>query len=203
MSFKVQCAENYYGPNCTTFCEPVEGVNTCDREGRVVCTNERRDPDSNCEMCLQGWDLTTTAALQSSTPTIQSSAKTSGKSTTTVTNYGILILRFFYMFVEKGPVITSAILGGILGLSVIINIVLIVFVLLVFKKRDGPIPPSLPPEGAREGFSGPKDFEMKPNLLYDFTNQGSEGIATNLNEAYETPVPGEGSHPETYEYVNP
>ena len=26
MSFRVQCSENYYGPNCTTFCEPIEGV---------------------------------------------------------------------------------------------------------------------------------------------------------------------------------
>ena len=28
MSFRVQCSENYYGPNCTTLCEPVEGVYT-------------------------------------------------------------------------------------------------------------------------------------------------------------------------------
>ena len=62
MSFNVQCSENYYGPNCTTFCDPIEGVYTCDREGRVVCINERRDPDSNCTMCLQEWDLNTNCA---------------------------------------------------------------------------------------------------------------------------------------------
>ena len=59
MSFRVQCSENYYGPDCTTFCEPVEGVNTCDGDGRVVCIDERRDPASNCEMCLPGVDVRT------------------------------------------------------------------------------------------------------------------------------------------------
>ena len=34
MSFRVQCLENYFGPNCTTFCEPLEGVYTCDIEGK-------------------------------------------------------------------------------------------------------------------------------------------------------------------------
>ena len=34
MSFRVQCLENYYGPNCTTFCKPEEGKYTCDSEGR-------------------------------------------------------------------------------------------------------------------------------------------------------------------------
>ena len=36
MSFRVQCLENYFGPNCTTFCEPLEGVYTCDSEGKVM-----------------------------------------------------------------------------------------------------------------------------------------------------------------------
>ena len=54
MSFRVQCAENsfgpncchenFYGPYCSTFCEPVEGVYTCDREGRVVCIQGDQDP---------------------------------------------------------------------------------------------------------------------------------------------------------------
>ena len=70
MSFRVQCAdnffgpnccpeENYFGPNCATFCEPVEGVYTCDREGRVVCLHDNQDPVTSCTTCLQGWDLTT------------------------------------------------------------------------------------------------------------------------------------------------
>ena len=59
MSFRVQCSENYYGPNCTTFCEPVEGGYTCDSEGRVVCIQENHDPTTNCTTCLQGWALET------------------------------------------------------------------------------------------------------------------------------------------------
>ena len=38
MSFRVQCLENYFGPNCTTFCEPLEGVYTCDSEGNFMLT---------------------------------------------------------------------------------------------------------------------------------------------------------------------
>ena len=57
MSFRVQCSENYYGPNCTTLCEPVEGVYTCDSEGRVVCVQDNRDPATNCTTCLgSGYD---------------------------------------------------------------------------------------------------------------------------------------------------
>ena len=59
MSFRVQCADNFFGPNCTTFCEPIEGVYTCDREGRVVCLHDNQDPATNCTTCLQGWDLAT------------------------------------------------------------------------------------------------------------------------------------------------
>ena len=35
-SFRVQCSKNCYGLNCTTFCEPEEGVYTCDNEGSLV-----------------------------------------------------------------------------------------------------------------------------------------------------------------------
>ena len=55
MSFRVQCSENYYGPNCTTFCEPIEGVYRCDGEGRhnIIClTQSNRDPTTNCTTCL-------------------------------------------------------------------------------------------------------------------------------------------------------
>ena len=44
MSFRVQCSENYYGPDCTTFCEPMEGVYTYDNEGRAICI---QDPATN------------------------------------------------------------------------------------------------------------------------------------------------------------
>ena len=59
MSFRVHCSENYYGPNCTTLCESVEGVYTCDSEGRVVCVQDNRDPATNCTHCLHGWDAKT------------------------------------------------------------------------------------------------------------------------------------------------
>ena len=59
MSFRVQCSENYYGPNCTTFCESVEGVYTCDNEGRVVCVYVNRDPTTSCAACLPGRDQLT------------------------------------------------------------------------------------------------------------------------------------------------
>ena len=50
MSFRVQCAKNFFDPNCTTYCEPLERVNTCDREGRIVCLYNR-DPSTNCNTC--------------------------------------------------------------------------------------------------------------------------------------------------------
>ena len=57
VSFRLQCSENYYGPNCTTFCEPVEGVYICDSEGRVVCLQDNHDPATNCTTCFgTGYD---------------------------------------------------------------------------------------------------------------------------------------------------
>ena len=52
MSFKVQCSENYYGPNCTTFCEPVKDMHDCSRDGNIVCLQEGRNSATNCTMCL-------------------------------------------------------------------------------------------------------------------------------------------------------
>ena len=60
MNFRVQCADNFFGPNCTTFCEPVEGVYTCDREGRVVCLHNNQDSATNCTTCFPGYDPATT-----------------------------------------------------------------------------------------------------------------------------------------------
>ena len=56
MSFRVQCLEDYYGPDCTTFCLPLESVYICDSEGRFVCLEENRDPDTNCTSCLPGYN---------------------------------------------------------------------------------------------------------------------------------------------------
>ena len=52
MSFRVQCSENFYGPNCATFCKPQADVYTCDSEGRAVCTHNGRDIATNCTDCL-------------------------------------------------------------------------------------------------------------------------------------------------------
>ena len=62
MSFRVQCSENYYGPNCTTFCEPMEDVYTCDSEGKIVCLHDGQDLATNCMACLQGWNSKTNCA---------------------------------------------------------------------------------------------------------------------------------------------
>ena len=59
MSFRLQCSENYYGPNCTTFCDPVEGVYTCDSKGRAVCIHDNQDPTKSCTECLPGRDQLT------------------------------------------------------------------------------------------------------------------------------------------------
>ena len=62
MSFRVQCSENYYGPNCAIFCEPMEGVYTCDSEGRIACIHSGQSLATNCTMCLPGWDPETSCS---------------------------------------------------------------------------------------------------------------------------------------------
>ena len=59
MSFQVNCSENYYGSDCTTFCEAVEGVYNCDGNGSIVCVEENRDPSTRCTQCLTGRNPTT------------------------------------------------------------------------------------------------------------------------------------------------
>ena len=56
MSFRVQCSENYYGPNCSSFCEPLEDVYTCDSRGRTVCVQGGGDPATNCMTCFPNWE---------------------------------------------------------------------------------------------------------------------------------------------------
>ena len=56
ISFRVQCSENYYGPNCTTFCVARQSEYTCDSEGRFVCVQNNRDPTTNCSSCLGGYN---------------------------------------------------------------------------------------------------------------------------------------------------
>ena len=56
ISFRVQCLENYFDPNCTTFCVPLEGVYTCDSQGNFVCSKENREPSTNCTTCRLGYN---------------------------------------------------------------------------------------------------------------------------------------------------
>jgi hypothetical protein len=103
------------------------------------------------------------------------------------------------------PVVTPAILGGVLGVSVIINIILIiVVVVLVTKNRStSPSLPAPPTSAMNEGGGrnqGTLDIEMKPNSLYGLT---SEAIVTKPNEVYGVSLPAEPSQPVTYEYVDP
>ena len=71
LSFRVQCSESYYGPQCNLFCSEVAQQLSCDNEGDIVCVNKYRnpetncteclplrDPSTNCERCLPGRDLT-------------------------------------------------------------------------------------------------------------------------------------------------
>ena len=76
MSFRVQCSENYHGPNCATFCEPVEvnpntNCTTClyiFYDIKTGCTQclPGRDITSNCTTCLPDYDASTscTTCLQ-------------------------------------------------------------------------------------------------------------------------------------------
>ena len=79
----------------------------------------------------------------------------------------------------------TAIFGGVLGLSVILNIFLIIVaVVLVAKNRASS--PSLPVQSSSAvneggGNQGTLDIEMKPNSLYGLT---SDGIVTKPNEVY-------------------
>ena len=62
MSFQVNVSENYYGSNCTTFCEAKEGVYNCDSNGNIVCVENNRDSSTMCINCSEkyyGPDCTT------------------------------------------------------------------------------------------------------------------------------------------------
>ena len=66
-------------------------------------------------------------------------------------------------------IVTPAILGGVLGLSVIIIVILITVMVLVTKNREAsqstrPLPPEFHNRGGQNGIV---DIEMKPNSLYD------------------------------------
>ena len=56
ISFRVQCLQDYYGPDCNTFCTPVEGVYTCGSQGQFVCSQQNRESSTNCTTCRPGYN---------------------------------------------------------------------------------------------------------------------------------------------------
>ena len=48
LSFRIDCSENYHGPQCDVFCMEVPGQFTCDSDGNIVCVNSNLTPVSNC-----------------------------------------------------------------------------------------------------------------------------------------------------------
>ena len=56
MSFKVECASNYYGPDCTTLCEDNPGVFTCNSIGERVCMSSGYNPEEGCLQCVPNRD---------------------------------------------------------------------------------------------------------------------------------------------------
>lgn len=55
LSFRVMCTENFYGQDCSKFCEARNdsaGHYTCDAQGNRVCLTGYQDPSSNCTVCV-------------------------------------------------------------------------------------------------------------------------------------------------------
>ena len=71
MSFRVPCSGNYYDPNCSSFCEPLEDMYTCDSRGRTVCVQGGGDPATNYMTCFPNWEPKTNCTTCSSFYDIQ------------------------------------------------------------------------------------------------------------------------------------
>ena len=59
MRFRVMCQQDYYGADCTRFCQPkndsVNGYYTCNSDGSFQCREGFRNPSNNCtegKVCL-------------------------------------------------------------------------------------------------------------------------------------------------------
>ena len=55
LSFRLNCTENYYGPDCATFCMERDddlGHYTCGSDGSFVCLQGYQDPSSLCTGCI-------------------------------------------------------------------------------------------------------------------------------------------------------
>ena len=55
LRFRVVCSEDYYGPNCTTFCTPMDNLQghfSCDQNGTIVCNPGYTNTMTNCVECV-------------------------------------------------------------------------------------------------------------------------------------------------------
>ena len=55
LRFRLSCTENYYGPDCATFCmerNDEQGHYTCGSDGSIVCLPGYQGPVTNCTMCV-------------------------------------------------------------------------------------------------------------------------------------------------------
>ena len=94
--------------------------------------------------------------------------------------------------------VVPAAVGGVLAVSVIMNIVLviIVVVLLIILKGRGTRSPQSYEVKEQEAM----DIEMKPNSVYGVT---SEGVTAESNDAYGVSQLQDPLAESQYEYVNP
>ena len=56
VDLRVYCAENYFGSQCSVFCEPMDGKRghyTCDSQGNIVCLEGYLGKETNCTTCEQ------------------------------------------------------------------------------------------------------------------------------------------------------
>ena len=55
VSYEVACTENYFGSDCTTFCEErddEQGHYICDSEGNIACRDGYTNTSTNCTKCI-------------------------------------------------------------------------------------------------------------------------------------------------------
>ena len=89
--------------------------------------------------------------------------------------------------------VTQAVLGGLFGVSVIINIILLIAV-VVFLVRTKDTSSQQPSPSSRR--SKEEDIKMKSSSCH------CDDILTKPNEVYGVTTTTEPHRPETYEYVN-
>ena len=60
VSLSLRCAANFYGPDCSIYCSPVnsseKGHHTCLRDGRKQCLPGYQEPTTNCTACVHAVD---------------------------------------------------------------------------------------------------------------------------------------------------